>query len=635
MLVGMDRVEPYLSLVVTARNDDHGGDLLFRMQAFLDGWLEQCNRHRLESELILVEWNPVDGRPPLADALRWPPGNEYCTVRVITVPAEIHERYRHAGALGLYQMIAKNVGIRRARGKFVLATNIDILFSSELMERLARRDLSPHRMYRIDRHDAMSEIPPETGIEGRLDWCRRHLIRANTRNGTFPVSPHGRPVPAPFDIVTADSGFVLETDWYGPESWDGRPYRWIGERATLTLQPPGGADHSRLSLGVEPGPGAKYGPCILTAIAGDGRFLCEHRIHRRQTVEIPLPPAIEEGSFIQLLVTGASLPAENDPRLANILVRDIAWGVIPPVTAVKRGPRLSWWLGHLYRRWRGIETRVETREERLEKDRQNGVEYGQGWGRWEKLGGDLARFASPAGNVELSPGDGWRELELDVEAGPVALGCPVRVVMESPDGTELAAGLLRGRKRLTWRAGHSTQPVRHIVIRGECEGVTQPRLLLLHQLTWRQAKPQEAASSTLTEQELPGRFYHLHTNACGDFTLLSLDAWMDLRGYPEFDAYSMNIDSALCIAAHHAGYREEMFEEPLRIYHIEHAPGSGWTPEGEAELYRRMAKKRVPWLEYSFVVAWERAMNHWRRPMIFNLGDWGLAGESFSERVIR
>ena len=29
-------------------------------------------------------------------------------------------------------MIAKNVGIRRARGEFVLATNIDILFSSEL-----------------------------------------------------------------------------------------------------------------------------------------------------------------------------------------------------------------------------------------------------------------------------------------------------------------------------------------------------------------------------------------------------------------------------------------------------------------------------------------------------------------------
>ena len=28
-------MEPYLSLVVTARNDDHGGNLLGRMQAFV------------------------------------------------------------------------------------------------------------------------------------------------------------------------------------------------------------------------------------------------------------------------------------------------------------------------------------------------------------------------------------------------------------------------------------------------------------------------------------------------------------------------------------------------------------------------------------------------------------------------
>jgi hypothetical protein len=40
MLEWMQRVEPYL-LVVTARNDDHGGDLLKRMQAFTDGGLSR------------------------------------------------------------------------------------------------------------------------------------------------------------------------------------------------------------------------------------------------------------------------------------------------------------------------------------------------------------------------------------------------------------------------------------------------------------------------------------------------------------------------------------------------------------------------------------------------------------------
>ena len=105
---------PYLSLVATARNDNHGGNLLHRMQIFVDAWINQCKRHNLSSELILVEWNPPPDKPKLAEALRWPLDTKPCAVRIIEVPAELHRRYRHAGALPLYQMIAKNAGIRRA-----------------------------------------------------------------------------------------------------------------------------------------------------------------------------------------------------------------------------------------------------------------------------------------------------------------------------------------------------------------------------------------------------------------------------------------------------------------------------------------------------------------------------------------
>ncbi|MDB5305838.1 MAG: hypothetical protein JWO38_40, partial [Gemmataceae bacterium] len=66
---------PYLSVVAAARNDDHGGNLLGRMQLFVNGLLEQCRRHRLPAELVLVEWNPPPDRPRLADALRWPAGS--------------------------------------------------------------------------------------------------------------------------------------------------------------------------------------------------------------------------------------------------------------------------------------------------------------------------------------------------------------------------------------------------------------------------------------------------------------------------------------------------------------------------------------------------------------------------------
>ena len=132
---------PYLSVVVTTRNDDHGGNLLRRTQTFVNALLAQCERHSLPAELIMVEWNPPEGRPHLAQALRWPVRKGYCEVRVVEVPGEVHARYRHSHALPLYQMIAKNTGIRRARGEFVLATNIDILFSDELMRFIAARRL--------------------------------------------------------------------------------------------------------------------------------------------------------------------------------------------------------------------------------------------------------------------------------------------------------------------------------------------------------------------------------------------------------------------------------------------------------------------------------------------------------------
>ena len=122
-----------MSVVATARNDDHGGNPLYRMQLFVNGLIAQCDRHRLPAELVLVEWNPPADRPRLAEVLEWPESEGWCDVRIVEVPHELHMRLEHADRLPLFQMIGKNVGIRRARGRFVLATNIDILFSDDLV----------------------------------------------------------------------------------------------------------------------------------------------------------------------------------------------------------------------------------------------------------------------------------------------------------------------------------------------------------------------------------------------------------------------------------------------------------------------------------------------------------------------
>src|SRR4051812_27398897 len=99
-------VRPYLSVVATARNDDHGGRLLYRMQLFVDGLIAQCNRYGLDAELVLVEWNPPTDRARLVEALRWPATSGRLTVRIIEVPSDVHARLRHSERLPLFQMIA-------------------------------------------------------------------------------------------------------------------------------------------------------------------------------------------------------------------------------------------------------------------------------------------------------------------------------------------------------------------------------------------------------------------------------------------------------------------------------------------------------------------------------------------------
>jgi hypothetical protein len=166
-----------LSFVVTSRNDGITGSELNRTQIFVDSLLEQCSRFKLDAELIVVEWNPPEHKPLLADALTWTKSSVFCPVRIIQVPGFIHNRFQNSDEIPLFQMIAKNVGIRRAYGRFILATNIDIIFSNELMQFLASANLNPNRMYRIDRYDVHADIPAQMRLDERLDWCYQHLLR--------------------------------------------------------------------------------------------------------------------------------------------------------------------------------------------------------------------------------------------------------------------------------------------------------------------------------------------------------------------------------------------------------------------------------------------------------------------------
>jgi hypothetical protein len=182
--------DPKVSIVATTRNDDHGGNQLARTQLFIDGLAEQSNRLRVPVELILVEWNPPTDRPGLDEALSWS-RSDWFQPSVLVVPPQVHGTFEHAEKLPLFQMIAKNAGIRRARAPFVLATNIDILFSDELLSFMGT-GLRPGALYRADRLDIAADLgrrPLPSPAECRaLPW-----LRANRSDG--PHYADGRRAP--------------------------------------------------------------------------------------------------------------------------------------------------------------------------------------------------------------------------------------------------------------------------------------------------------------------------------------------------------------------------------------------------------------------------------------------------------
>ncbi|MBI4187740.1 MAG: hypothetical protein HY529_00865 [Chloroflexi bacterium] len=359
--------EPILSVVVVSRNDDHGGNLLQRMQLFVTGWLEQARRHNLSSELIIVEWNPPPDRPRLAQALKWPKDTGPCTVRIIEVQPEIHHRFKQSDRLPLFQMIGKNVGIRRARGRFILATNIDILFSDELMDFFASGQMTTGYMYRIDRYDIPSDIPGDVSITKQLDYCRDNIIRINTRGKTIIL---GKPEET-FSILQAFKKRVQ--------------------------------------------------------------------------------------------------------ALRN--TQDVA-----------------------------------------------------------RLGKDI--FLYPYNRVAQA-------------IKPIIYGSP------------------------------------------------------------------------------------LHTNACGDFTLMAREHWLALRGNAEFETFSLHLDGLMCAVAHYGGAKELVLEEPMPIYHIEHAPGSGWAPGMGAKLLdERLRAAGIQQLTHRDYLKYLRQIRWKHSSTVFNDENWGLGQESLKESVI-
>lgn len=203
--------QPYLTIVLTSRNDDYSGGALPRLQICVDSLLERALQYQLELELILVDWNPPEDKAPLKDSVDWSMTNDYSTIRVIEVPPSIHQQLRFSDKLPFFPHTARNVGARRARGKFVLVTATDILFSESIFAYLASKQLSEEKNYRVTRYDVPDQVIKIDTLRQKLVFCEKNIryIHRQPQEGIFGLPRLHTYASGDFVLLSKDNYFKL------------------------------------------------------------------------------------------------------------------------------------------------------------------------------------------------------------------------------------------------------------------------------------------------------------------------------------------------------------------------------------------------------------------------------------------
>jgi hypothetical protein len=157
---------PYLSIILTGRNDDFGGDFNTRLFRAIEFNHAHMTERGIPHEFVFVEWRPIAGKPWLAEVLaeRYPALVPHELTSYV-VDLAYHDAYSLNPKLQFQEFIAKNVGIRRCRGEYILTTNTDIYLSRGVLDIFQRRALEPRVLYRSCRVDLKDDIDCDP-----MDW---------------------------------------------------------------------------------------------------------------------------------------------------------------------------------------------------------------------------------------------------------------------------------------------------------------------------------------------------------------------------------------------------------------------------------------------------------------------------------
>jgi len=101
-------------------------------------------------------------KPPIASVIhRDQDLADFAPIRIITVPASLHRTVMNHKSYPLFEAHSGNVAFRRARGKFVLRTNMDNILSADMFQLIATGELREDSFYRATYMDHRVLQPEE------------------------------------------------------------------------------------------------------------------------------------------------------------------------------------------------------------------------------------------------------------------------------------------------------------------------------------------------------------------------------------------------------------------------------------------------------------------------------------------
>jgi len=120
----------------------------------------------------------------------------------------------------------------------------------------------------------------------------------------------------------------------------------------------------------------------------------------------------------------------------------------------------------------------------------------------------------------------------------------------------------------------------------------------------------------------------LHTNACGDFTMIDKKSFYKMNGYYEFDGFSWHIDSLLLFKAHYY-FNLNFINLKFPMYHINHEPGKSYSENKKISI-NKIKKTKLDFINDEKLL---NIINKYKKKKMYKDDKnkaWGLAQKELS-----